>query len=105
MGPEGGENGSAFLLQCQESKFRFLLYPCTTHKIPTKISMNIVYAIESNSSLKTSEHSIGQGLCYCPVLADLSSVHKGRINCIQKKVLRNTDGLSQGSLSLLHMEK
>ena len=61
--------------------------------------------MESNPSLKTKDLSIGQGLGYCPASAHLSAAHKGRINCIRKKAVRNTDGLLQGYLSLVHMEK
>ena len=61
--------------------------------------------MESNPSLKTKDLSIGQGLGYCPASADLSAAHKRRINCIRKKAVRNTDGLLQGYLSLVHMEK
>ena len=75
------------------------------HRIPTKIRKDIPPAVKSNPSLKTSELSCGQGLGYCPASADLSAVHKGRINSIRKQVLRKTDGPHQGYLSLLQMEK
>ena len=71
----------------------------SSHRIPTKIRKDITSAVKSNPSLKTSELSCGQVLGYCPASADLSAVHKGRINSIRKQVPH------QGYLSLLQMEK